>query len=212
MSLCCLYMGFFSIPLFNYSLVFKYLYEELQKNRPNLVKLANESEENDENIGEIIKTNEQCESIIDRYKQMFLGGGGGGGQASSSSPNWHDDKLVNINEDVIDDNDNEPSRRSVSNTSYDPLKELQDLFSHEPITTTAKSTVQKSADFSASLLGDSSATNNIESLLSSISVGQTIPSKSISSPNNIFAESVVAKSTKIFPVEESLIYLKKNRI
>lgn len=176
------------------------MYEELQKNRPNLVKLANESEDNDDSIGEIIKTNEQCERIIGQYKLTFL---------NERGSSVHDDKLVNINEDDSSSLEISPSSESfvspssstnkqsssnkqsksaagtANSANYDPLKELQDLFSHEPAVT-ATSQMQKN-DFNAFMLSQASdqsqftqftsdslsanaATNNIESLLSSISV------------------------------------------
>ena len=51
---------------------FKYLYEELAKLRPNIVKLAMECDENDESIGDILKANDhQCERIMNQYKSMF---------------------------------------------------------------------------------------------------------------------------------------------
>ena len=50
---------------------FKYLYEELAKLRPNIVKLATECDENDESIGDILKANDQCERIMNQYKSMF---------------------------------------------------------------------------------------------------------------------------------------------
>jgi hypothetical protein len=182
------------------------LYEELQKNRPNLVKLANESEDNDDSIGEIIKTNEQCERIIGQYKLTFLNERG--------SSVVHDDvKLVNINEDDSSSleispsssesfspssstnkqpSSNKQSKSAAAGTSnnsanYDPLKELQDLFSHEPAGTATTTSQMQKNDFNAFMLSQASdqsqftqfttdslsanaATNNIESLLSSISV------------------------------------------
>ena len=157
------------------------MYEELQKLRPNLVKLANETEDNDESIGEIIKTNEQCEKIINQYKLTFLN--------ERAAHHVADDKLVNINEEfdssleTISSN----SGTAINNVAdkptakYDPLKELQDLFSHEPaasasVQPNSAATAAAKNDFSMFLSNDSqqlytdSATKGIETLLSTINV------------------------------------------
>jgi hypothetical protein len=169
------------------------LYEELQKLRPNLVKLANETEDNDESIGEIIKTNEQCEKIINQYKLTFLN--------ERAAHHVADDKLVNINEEfdssleTISSN----SGTAINNASdkptakYDPLKELQDLFSHEPA---AAASVQPNSvaaaaknDFSMFLSNDSqqlytdSATKGIETLLSTINVNSASSSQQPKQPS-----------------------------
>jgi ADP-ribosylation factor-binding protein GGA len=114
----------------------KYLYEELNKMRPNLVKLATECDENDESIGDILKANDQCERILNQYKSMF-------DKNSSSFIKFTDDvKLVELNQADINNTKGEDlignfssasdllteNAQKTSSTSYDPLKELQDLF------------------------------------------------------------------------------------
>jgi hypothetical protein len=116
--------------------------------RPNIVKLATECDENDESIGDILRTNDQCERIMNQYKSMFDKEFASSSSSSSSFLKFNDDvNLVNIsttshmpdefnplppsnansstrlNEDLIGN-----LKRSQSTTSYDPLKELQDLF------------------------------------------------------------------------------------
>jgi hypothetical protein len=128
----------------------KYLYDELNKLRPNLVNLATECDENDESIGDILRTNDQCERIINQYRSIF-------DKSSSSFLKFSDDvKLVNLshsltpddfaskplstnhtqsmntfaqNEDLIGNFSGiENGHKSNSTITYDPLKELQDLF------------------------------------------------------------------------------------
>lgn len=167
----------------------KYLYEELQKLRPNLVKLANEADDNDESIGDIIKTNEQCEKIINQYRLTFLNERGG-------AMHQQDDKLVNIMEDASGGGGGDfssletvGSMNSMGETGkpakYDPLKELHDLFSHEPVQPAQPPPGYLKNDLSEFLSisggggvsgGGDTTTRNIENLLSSISVsGQAKP-------------------------------------
>lgn len=61
------------------------MYEELERFQPTVVKLAVELDENDESIGEILKTNDDCETIMKKYKSVF---------DHTFSP---DDALVNLN-------------------------------------------------------------------------------------------------------------------
>lgn len=186
----------------------KYLYEELQKLRPNLIKLANEADDNDESIGEIIKTNEQCEKIINQYRFTILNERG-------AAP--HDDNLVNIQDDELsfsldsttgstsansfmigsgsgaegggveaaNSRPKSSSSSSKGNEKYDPLKELQDLFSHEPAVAQPPPGYTRNNDLSEFLTsandsvgqfgrmsgaGGGETHTNIENLLSSINV------------------------------------------
>lgn len=61
------------------------MYDELERFQPTVVKLALELDENDESIGEILKTNDDCETIMKKYKSVF---------DHTFSP---DDALVNLN-------------------------------------------------------------------------------------------------------------------
>lgn len=95
----------------------KYLYEELEKLQPNLIKLATETDEHDESIGEILKTNDSCESIIKKYQSVF---------DSKFSP---DDALVNLNS-MSDEMFNPVTASNSSETNKaHSTKDLQDLFS-----------------------------------------------------------------------------------
>ncbi len=90
----------------------KYLYEELEKLQPKLVKLATDTDEHDDSIGDILKTNDACESVIKKYQLVF---------DAKFSP---DDALVNLNS-LVDE-----APVAVSDTaSADSSKDLQDLFS-----------------------------------------------------------------------------------
>ena len=125
----------------------KYLYEELNKLRPNLIKLATECDENDDAIGDIIKANEQSEKIVNRYRMMF-------DKESSSFMKFNDDvNLVNLTHSLsVEESEARKGNKQASNDAdlldplnfddskaafkpssstgvYDPLKELQDLFS-----------------------------------------------------------------------------------
>lgn len=99
--------------------------------RPNIVKLATECDENDESIGDILKTNDQCERILNQYKSMFDKEFSSSFSSSSSSSflKFNDDvNLVNISTTSHMPDEFNPLSTSQTTTSYDPLKELQDLF------------------------------------------------------------------------------------
>lgn len=116
----------------------KYLYDELEKMRPNLAQLATETEDNDNSIGEIIQAIEQSEKIINQYKRIV--------ESNVDSDRNRDTNLVNIDFDEHqkqaslgagggDDSfllSNSSSLGSQSGSKpavvKDPLKELEDLF------------------------------------------------------------------------------------
>ena len=111
--------------------------------------MATECDENDESIGDILRTNDQCERIINQYRSIF-------DTNSSSFLKFSDDvKLVNISHSVTPDDFNSRGVTTIpttqnkpinyqnedlignfgglenghkSSATYDPLKELQDLF------------------------------------------------------------------------------------
>jgi hypothetical protein len=95
----------------------KYLYDELEKMQPNLIKLATETDDNDDSIGDILKTNDACESLIKRY-QIVIG--------TNYSTFNNDDALVNLN---LNENESVNSQEQQKpTTAIDATKELQDLF------------------------------------------------------------------------------------
>jgi ADP-ribosylation factor-binding protein GGA len=129
----------------------KYLFEELTKMQPNLIKLATETEENDESIGDILKANDQCERIIDQYKQIVINTNTNASQQQQQQQqqqNKTDSDLLNFltkDDDfmIMTDSHHEQLQKlkkdqinsetlfdpiSSSKSSYDPLKELEDLF------------------------------------------------------------------------------------
>lgn len=97
----------------------KYLYDELEKLQPNLIKLATETDDNDESIGDILKTNDSCDTIMKKYQAVF---------DSKFNP---DDALVNLN--AINDEQLSTTAPEAQLTTTekktDSNKDLQDLFS-----------------------------------------------------------------------------------
>lgn len=164
------------------------------------MKLANEVDDNDESIGDIIKTNEQCEKIINQYRLTFLNERGG-------VMHQQDDKLVNIMDDAsgtggggsggdfssletVGSMNSMGETGGKSSAKYDPLKELHDLFSHEPVQPAQPPPGYLKNDLSEFLSmgggvsggGGDTTTRNIENLLSSISVsGQARPTDAVKS-------------------------------
>lgn len=135
----------------------KYLYEELTKLRPNLVKLANETDDNDDAIGDILKTNDQCEKIINQYNAIFDKSSLSLQAASFLKPPIIDNdvNLVNLSSPInslLFDDDPHHQRYSTTNASnnnnvsFDPLKELEDLFakpSGNPANTTQQNQINQ---------------------------------------------------------------------
>lgn len=172
-----------------------FLYEELEKHRPNLVRIATETEDDDDAINEILQTNEQCERIIGQYKMIILKEKNGVKNSALD-----DVKLVNLNAGSLDDSEFMPKQNDNSlllntslslesssttsvagKSSYDPLKELHDLFS--ATTTNEKATASNDfSDFTSSFSNQNgrsnptasypalSTANNLENLLSSINL------------------------------------------
>ncbi|CAF0976858.1 unnamed protein product [Brachionus calyciflorus] len=141
----------------------KFLYDELEKLRPNLINLASETDDNDEALADIIKTNEQCEKIIGQYKLIFL-------KSTTHVPS--DDKLVNIKEKdedlLLTDSFKVNSDSIDSKGKYDPLKELEDLFSNS-------NSVSITSNNKDLLMSDNkSLNNNFENLFSSINLNSNI--------------------------------------
>lgn len=94
----------------------KYLYDELEKLQPNLIRLATETDDNDESIGDILKTNDACETTLKKYHRVF---------DHKFSP---DDALVNLNS--AESVSNTESKNVESSNKNDSTKDLQDLFSN----------------------------------------------------------------------------------
>jgi hypothetical protein len=187
----------------------KYLYDELERHRSNLVKIATETEDDDDAINEILKTNDQSERIINQYKLIILKEVNG----VRNSSQLDDVKLVNLNA-VASFEDTDFNGQKTSNASnnslllnssltsepgqtrsseskgsnYDPLKELQDLFA-TPNTEQRNGGYHGSNDFNEFTFSsgtNSNPTSNIENLLSSISInpGQS-QTKPVLTPTNL---------------------------
>jgi hypothetical protein len=174
----------------------KFLYDELERHRSNLVKIATETEDDDEAINDILKTNDQCERIINQYKLIILKEVNG----VRNSSQLDDVKLVNLNAiSSLEDVDlyganqrksnphnnslllnnsftSEPANNtsSTKSSSYDPLKELQDLFATPNTEHHSNGTSHASNDFNEFTFNNggmnANPTSNIENLLSSISI------------------------------------------
>lgn len=97
----------------------KYLYDELEKLQPNLIKLATETDDNDESIGDILKTNDSCDTIMKKYQAVF---------DSKFNP---DDALVNLNAINDEQLSTTPPQAQLTTTEKktDSNKDLHDLFS-----------------------------------------------------------------------------------
>jgi hypothetical protein len=91
-----------------------------------LAKLATETDDNDDAIGDILKANDQCERIVNQYKSIFEN------DSSLLKIPDNDVNLVNLSsatfshEDIISNNNNNDSIRQ---STYDPLRDLEELFS-----------------------------------------------------------------------------------
>lgn len=139
----------------------KYLYEELEKMRSKLVSMASETDDNDEAIGEIIKTNEQCEKIIGQYKLIFL---------KHTNQAYSDDKLVSLTSSIHKEEELLSSLENPKPSNYDPLKELEELFSN-PVTNTVNAQPEQNID--DLLIKDTNLiTNNMQNLFNSINLKQ----------------------------------------
>jgi ADP-ribosylation factor-binding protein GGA len=181
----------------------RYLFEELDKQRPNLIKLATETvEDNDDSIGEILQVNDQCERIINQYKFIILKETHHSTNGAGKS-HFEDVNLVNLNlnpspNDFSSANNSNLLNNSFdiltnlqtksTNPNFDPLKELQDLFSTNAATSKPNNDFSEfSSAFSNNLLNNntSNPTSNIENLLSSISItSQTQSNKQILTATN----------------------------
>jgi ADP-ribosylation factor-binding protein GGA len=100
----------------------KCIHDELDKFKPLLIKLANETDDNDEGIGEIIKTNDNLIRCLNDYSRVLSGG-------TLEKPKHEDDTfLINTQIDLTEN--------PIKNEKYDPFKELKDLFSAPEVSTT----------------------------------------------------------------------------
>ncbi|RNA21639.1 ADP-ribosylation factor-binding GGA1 [Brachionus plicatilis] len=170
----------------------KYLYEELDKMRPKLVTMASETDDNDEAIGDIIKTNEQCEKIIGQYKLIFLKHIN---QASS------DDKLVSLTSSVHKDEELFSSLETPKPSNYDPLKELEELFAN-PISNSTKNVPEKK--FDDLLTSDTNLMyNNMQDLFTTMSLKQNAPaSQTYVMPKNQIQNKIPAKTPQLKALDE----------
>lgn len=100
--------------------------------KPNLVKLATETDDNDDAIGDILKANDQCERIVNQYKSIFEN------DSSLLKIADNDVNLVNLSSPASSLLEDSHKNNSNQQSNYDPLKELEDLFS-KPTSTTFQS-------------------------------------------------------------------------
>ena len=91
--------------------------------QPKLVQLATDTEDNDDAIGEILKTNDTCETVLKRYKRLVDEGN------SFSTHLPVDDALVSLGADSHTSNSNANENGGSSLTNMNALDELKDLFS-----------------------------------------------------------------------------------
>lgn len=98
------------------------------------MKLATETDDNDDGIGDIIKTNETVERILNQYKTIV-------GSENLLFVEIEDDKMLTSesNDSLRQSKKSIVNNNSISPNKYDPLKELQDLFS-TPLSTTTSAT------------------------------------------------------------------------
>ncbi len=94
-----------------------------------MAKLATETDDNDDAIGDILKANDQCERIVNQYKSIFEN------DSSLLKIPDNDVNLVNLSSTgsyLLEDSHN-PSNYNQNNSNqqsaYDPLRDLEDLFS-----------------------------------------------------------------------------------
>jgi len=97
------------------------LHDELEKMQPKLVQLATDTDDNDDSIGEILKTNDTCETVLKRYKRLV-------DEGNSFNTNLPiDDALVSLSGGDSYTSDSNSNENSLSNKNA--LDELKDLFS-----------------------------------------------------------------------------------
>lgn len=115
-----------------------------------MVKLATETDDNDDAIGDILKANDLCERIINQYKEIF--------EKGSSVPKTSDNdvNLVNLSMDSnFLDGSNETNSKDLKiydqKINYNPLKELEDLFSNPTIESTQSELQKYNYDFMGQL-------------------------------------------------------------
>lgn len=177
----------------------KYLYEELERFQPTLVKLAVELDENDESIGEILKTNDDCETIMKKYKSVF---------DHTFSP---DDALVNLNplnDERASGKPTQPAAPAGTNLVDDFLNftspSIPDSAHSTASTTTANNTEVKSS--SNKDLEDLFSGTNLDELYKASSQQQQQQSQqSLMMPMNQNASAPNIFDAKIPPAQNFLI-------
>lgn len=102
----------------------KCIHEELNKFKSILIKLANETDDNDDGIGEIIKINDNLIRCLGDYDRVISGG-------TLEKPKHEDDTFL-INTQI------ESNEKQVKSENYDPFKELQELFSSPTVSVTSE--------------------------------------------------------------------------
>lgn len=174
----------------------KYLYEEVEKMRSKLVTLASETEDNDEALADIIKTNEQCEKIIGQYKLIFL---------KNINQTSSDDKLVCLASTVNKEQELFSSLDASKPSNYDPLKELEELFAN-PTSDPVKHLPALNKDdlLDDLLIKDTNLiTNNMQNLFTSINIGKNFTQNQVySMPKNQIQEKNAPKTPQLKALDD----------
>ena len=92
------------------------MFQEIEKLHPKIIQLATETEENDETIGDILSSNDQCESVLSKFKRIF--------ENLANLDLSADDELISLNEDA-NIQKSQPTQIVVERNTF---RELEDIF------------------------------------------------------------------------------------
>jgi hypothetical protein len=152
------------------------LHDELEKMQPKLVQLATDTDDNDDSIGEILKTNDTCETVLKRYKRLV-------DEGNSFNTNLPiDDALVSLSGGDSYTSDSNSNENSLSNKNA--LDELKDLFSisnlnHNSAVSPTKQPANSLASFYDELLLPVSQSDTQKPIMSHLNFNN-IPNNNIS--------------------------------
>lgn len=123
------------------------MYDELEKIKPKIIQIASEIDENDDSIGTVIKSNDECESVLNKFKSIFRD------DFSAREDTHHaDDELVDISSNLTEKvKSNSP--QVLSSSSKSSIKELEDLLIFD---TSASSTTFAPTNTQANIFSDNS--------------------------------------------------------
>ena len=92
--------------------------------KPKIIQIASEIEDNDETISEVIKSNDQCDSVLNKFKQIFQI------ETDGSDITHADDELIDISSDdsttILKNSSNSPKIDLFKSS----IKDLEDLLIH----------------------------------------------------------------------------------